>query len=73
LVGVILVLLAVVLIVGIAGLLLGMALGLLLVEPVLALGLSELVDLAAGNASNKLLGECVANRLAWWQLASGFS
>jgi hypothetical protein len=45
--------------------LLCLALGLLLVEPVLALGLSELVDFGACEAGEQLLGELVGDWLAW--------
>lgn len=61
---VVLVVLAVVLIVEVLGLLLGLVLGLLAVEEVEALGLEELVDLGAGNASKSLLGKGVLNGLA---------
>lgn len=61
---VVLVVLAVVLIVEVLGLLLGLVLGLLAVEEVEALGLEELVDLGAGNASKSLLGEGVLDGLA---------
>lgn len=52
------------LIVEVLGLLLGLVLGLLAVEEVEALGLEELVDLGAGNASKSLLGEGVLDGLA---------
>lgn len=61
---VVLVVLAVVLVVEVLGLLLGLVLGLLTVEEVEALGLEELVDLGAGNASKSLLGEGVLDGLA---------
>jgi len=44
--------------------LLGLTLGLLLVEPVLALGLGQLVNLCGSEASNKLLSEGVGDGLA---------
>jgi hypothetical protein len=55
----------VVLVVHLLSLLLCLALGLLLVEPVLALGLGELVDLGTGEASKDLLSELVGDGLAW--------
>jgi hypothetical protein len=60
LVGVVLVVLAVVLVVE----LLGLVLGLLAVEEVLALGLGEAVDFTTGEASEELLGELVGDGLA---------
>jgi hypothetical protein len=44
--------------------LLGLVLGLLSVDVVKTLGLTELVDLSAGERSNELLGELVVDRLA---------
>jgi hypothetical protein len=55
----------VVLIVHLLSILLGLTLGLLLVKPVLALGLSELVNLSACEASEKLLCKLVRYGLAW--------
>ena len=46
------------------GVVLSIALGTLTVEEVLALGLSELVNLSTGKASEELLGELVRDRLA---------
>jgi hypothetical protein len=54
----------VVLIVHLLSVLLRLALGLLLVEPVLALGLGELVDLSSCEASQQLLCELVRYGLA---------
>jgi hypothetical protein len=45
--------------------LLCLTLSLLLVEPVLALGLGELVDFGSCEASEKLLGELVGDWFAW--------
>jgi hypothetical protein len=44
--------------------LLGLVLGLLSVDVVKTLGLTELVDLSAGERGNELLGELVVDRLA---------
>jgi len=46
------------------GVVLSIALGTLTVKEVLALGLSEFVDLSTGEASEELLGELVRDRLA---------
>jgi len=46
------------------GVVLSIALGTLTVEEVLALGLSELVNLSTCKASEELLGELVRDRLA---------
>lgn len=64
LVGVVLVLAAVVLVVHLRSVLLGVAGSLLAVDPVSALGLGELVDLAADEASKELLGKSVGDGLA---------
>ena len=53
------------LLVHVFGVLLGVVVGLLAVNPVHTLGLGELVDLAANEASNELLGESVAHGLAY--------
>lgn len=52
------------LLVHVLGVLLGVVLGFLLVQPVHTLGLGELVHLAADEASDKLLGESMADGLA---------
>lgn len=52
------------LLVHVLGVLLGVVLGLLTVNPVHALALGELVDLAADETGNELFGESVAGRLA---------
>jgi hypothetical protein len=44
---------------------LGLVLGLLAVEEVLALGLSKLVDLSTSETSEELLGELMGDGLAW--------
>lgn len=54
----------VVLVVELLSVLLGLVLGLLAVDPVGALGLGELVDLGAGEASEELLSEGVGDVLA---------
>ena len=54
----------VLLVVHLLGVLLGLALGLLAVDEVGALGLSETVDLTAGEAGEELLCEAVGNGLA---------
>ena len=64
LVRVVLVVLAVVLVVELLRLLAGLALGLLAVNVVGALGLSQTVDLAACETGNQLLGELVLDGLA---------
>ena len=64
LVGVVLVVLAVVLVVELLGVLPGLALGLLAVDVVGALGLSKAVDLTTSKAGKKLLCELVRHRLA---------
>lgn len=64
-VGVVLVLATVVLVVHLLSVPLSVALGLLAVDPVSALGLGELVDLAADEAGEELLGEGVGDLLAW--------
>ena len=46
------------------GVLLGVVVGLLTINPVHTLGLGELVNLAADNAGQELLGESVAHGLA---------
>lgn len=63
LVWVVLVLATVVLVVELLGALLGLVLGLLAVEEVLALGLGESVDLGTGEAGEELLGESVGDGL----------
>lgn len=68
LVRVVLVVLAVVLVVQVLGLLASLALSPLAVDVVGALGLGETVDLAAGEASEELLGELVVDRLACGEL-----
>lgn len=55
----------VVLVIEIVSVLLGMALGLDLVELIETLGLEELVDFGASEAGESLLGESVGDRLAW--------
>lgn len=60
-------LVSVTLLVHVLGVLLGVVLGLLAVNPVHTLGLGELVDLAADEASDELLGESVADGLAYFQ------
>jgi hypothetical protein len=52
------------LVVELLGVLLGLVLGLLSVDVVETLGLTELVDLSASEGSNELLGELVVDRLA---------
>lgn len=47
------------------GVLLGVVVSLLTVNPVHALGLGELVNLAADDTGKELLGESVAHRLAY--------
>jgi hypothetical protein len=64
LVGVVLVLVAVVLVVELLGVAPGVTLGLLAVDVVCALRLSETVDLTASEAGEELLGEAVGNSLA---------
>ncbi len=59
------VLATIVLVVHVLDLLLGVVLGLLTVDPVHALGLSQLVNLSTGKTDEHLLGELVGNRLAW--------
>jgi len=66
LVGVVLVVLTVVLVVEVLSTLLGLVLGLLAVDEVLALGLGKTIDLSARETSEELLGELVADRLAWY-------
>lgn len=61
---VVLVHVTVLLLVQVLGLLLSVSLGLLAVDVVQALGLEELVDLGAGDASNHLLCELVLDGLA---------
>lgn len=61
--GVVLVPVAVVFFVHLFGVLLGGVLGTLTVDEVLALGLSELVDLSGSEASKELLGEGVLDGL----------
>jgi hypothetical protein len=58
----------VVLIIHALGMLLSLPLGLLPVEPVLALGFSKLVDLGAGKSSKELLGEGMWDRLSLFTL-----
>lgn len=53
------------LLVHVLGVLLRVMFGLLLVKPVHTLGLGKLVDLAADEASDELLGESVADGLAY--------
>lgn len=53
------------LLVHVLGVLLGVVLGLLTVNPVHTLALDELVDLAADDAGEELLGEGVADFLAY--------
>lgn len=57
------------LVVHVLGVLLGLVLGLLAVDVVHALGLSELVNFSAGKSSEKLLGELVRDRLACFDLS----
>lgn len=61
---IILVLAAVVLVVHALDLLLGVVLGLLTVDEVHALGLSQLVNLSTGKTDEHLLGELMGDRLA---------
>lgn len=56
----------VVLLVHLVGVLLGVLLGTDLVDLIHTLGLGKSVDLRTDDASKKLLGESVANGLAWW-------
>ena len=63
---VVLVILTVVLVVELLRSLLGLMLGLLTVEVVLALGLGESVDLNTSEASDELLGELVRDWLAYF-------
>lgn len=53
------------LLVHVLGVLLGVVLGLLTVNPVHTLALDELVDLAADDTGEELLGEGVADGLAY--------
>ena len=53
------------LLVHVLGVLLGVVLGLLAVNPVHTLALDELVDLAADDTGEELLGEGVADGLAY--------
>lgn len=46
-------------------LLLGLPLGLLPVEPVLALGLGKFIDFGAGKSSEEFFGELVGDGLAY--------
>ena len=64
LLGVVLVVLAVVLIVELLGVLAGLALGLLAVDEVGALGLGKAVDLTTSEAGEELLCEAVRHGLA---------
>jgi hypothetical protein len=61
---VILVHVTIVLLVQLLSLLLGVVLGLLLVDKVQTLGLDELVDLSGSKAGEELLGKSVVHRLA---------
>lgn len=65
LVWVVLVILSVVLVVHLLCVLLGLVLGSLTVDEVLALGLGETVDLCTGETGEKLLGELVGDWLAF--------
>lgn len=62
--GSVLILTTIVLVVELLSILLGTVLGPFAVDPVGALGLGELVDLGAGEASEELLGEGVGDVLA---------
>lgn len=64
LIGVVLVATAVLLVVHLPRALLGMALGLLTVDVVQALGLNKLIDLSADESNEGLLGKAVGHRLA---------
>jgi hypothetical protein len=64
-VGVILVLVAIMVVIHFLSLLLCMTLGLLLVIPVLAFGLSEPVNFSTSKAHKKLFGKLMGNRLAY--------
>jgi hypothetical protein len=66
----VLVVLGVLLVVKVLGLLLGMALRLLAVDVVEALGLNQLVDLGAGEPGDDLLGKAVLDGLAWITVSS---
>ena len=73
LVGIVLVgtlVLDVVLVVHVAGALLGVALGSLLVVEVHAFGLGELINFTADETSEQLLGESVVDSLAWRDISS---
>lgn len=60
------------LLVHVVGVLLGVVLGLLAVDPVHTLGLGELVNLAADEAGDELLGKSVVDFLACdWNLLEG--
>ena len=60
------------LLVHVVGVLLGVVLGLLAVHPVHTLGLGELVDLAADEANEELLGESMVDFLAYdWNQLEG--
>lgn len=58
---------AVVLVVHLLGVAPGLALGLLAVPGIGALGFGELVDLGTGEAGEQLLGELVGDGLACWR------
>lgn len=61
------------LLVHVLGVLLGVVLGLLAVNPVHTLALDELVDLAADDTGEELLGECVLDGLAYvFKFKSGY-
>jgi hypothetical protein len=61
---IVLVLIAVVLVVELVGLPLGLFPNTVLTDPVLSLGLSQLVDLGGGEAGKELLCELMGDRLA---------
>lgn len=58
-------LVGILLIIHVHNIILGMALGLLSVNPIHALGLSELVDLSTGETDEEFFGELVGDGLAW--------
>jgi len=66
--GIVLIILSVMLVIHAFSGVLRMSLGLLFINEILALGLSELVDLGAGEASEELLGEGVVDRLSCFRV-----
>lgn len=62
---ILIVVVAIMLVVQLLCVLLGLVLGLFAIDPIGSLGLGEAIDFGAGEASKKLLGECVGDGLAW--------